>query len=77
MASWYKDKKGYPRFRDSGTLVHRWKASKKIGRPLRDHEVVHHRDGNKGNYSDNNLGVMSRSFHSKLHKKKDKGEWSW
>ena len=70
MAEWYKDKKGYPRFSDSGKLVHRWKAEKKIGRPLRSNEVVHHRDENKGNYSDKNLGVMSRSFHGKLHAKK-------
>jgi len=77
MAKWYKDKKGYPRFSDSGKLVHRWKAEKKEGRRLRSDEVVHHRDENKSNYRDGNLGVMSRSYHSKLHQKKKKGDWFW
>jgi len=39
----------------------------KIGRKLRSGEVVHHQDGDKSNFRRNNLSVMSRSFHSKLH----------
>lgn len=77
MANWYKDKKGYPRFSDSGKLVHRWKAEKKLGRPLGDDEVVHHRDGNKSNYSDGNLGTMSRRHHGKVHARKKSGSWFW
>lgn len=52
----YYTKEGYkqiykpnsPEARDDGYAAeHRVVASKKIGRPLRDNEVVHHRDGNK------------------------------
>lgn len=52
----YVNKEGYkqkykpssPEARDNGYVaVHRDVASKKIGRPLRANEVVHHRDGNK------------------------------
>ncbi|MCA9478347.1 MAG: HNH endonuclease [Nanoarchaeota archaeon] len=77
MVSWFKDKNGYPRFKDSGKLVHRWKAEKKIGRPLKSWEVVHHRNEKKTDYSDKNLAVMSRSFHAKLHANKRNRKWSW
>ena len=66
----YKDKKGYPRWRDSGRLVHRTVASKKNGRPLGKGQVVHHKDGDKSNFRKSNLIVMSRSAHSTLHNKK-------
>ena len=61
----YKDKKGYPRWRDSGRLVHRDVASKMIGSPIGKGKVVHHKDEDKSN-----LIVMSRSAHSALHNKK-------
>lgn len=67
--TFFKDNKGYPRSRLTGRLIHRSVAEKKIGRPLREHEVVHHKDGNKENFSRDNLRVTSRSYHSKLHKK--------
>ena len=56
----FKTKRGY-------VAEHRLVAEKKIGRPLREHEVVHHKDGNKKNFSRSNLRVTSRSYHSKLH----------
>jgi len=46
---------------------HRVVASKKIGRPLRDYGVVHHKDGNKINNSPRNLQVMTRAQHYKIH----------
>jgi len=73
--TFFKDKKGYPRSKSTGKLIHRSVAEKKIGRPLRDHEVVHHKDANKGNFSKDNLRVTSRSYHSKLHTKKKKSSW--
>jgi hypothetical protein len=67
--AFFKDSKGYPRSKSTGKLIHRSVAEKKIGRPLREHEVVHHKDGNKGNFRRSNLRVTSRSYHSKLHAK--------
>ena len=66
----YKDKKGYPRWRDSGKLVHRTVASNMIGGLIGKGRVVHHKDGNKSNFRKSNLTVMSRRHHSWLHAKK-------
>jgi len=66
MASTYKDKKGYRRFSDSGKSVSRWVAEKKIGRPLRDGEVVHHGFRGKGCNDPDNLWVCkNQSEHMK------------
>lgn len=70
----FKDKKGYARFKGSRKLVHRAVAAKKIGRPLRSYEVVHHQDGDKRNFRKKNLSVMSRSYHSKIHTKMRKSK---
>ena len=53
----YVTKKGYRRFKSSGTYVHRWIEERKLGRKLRSGEVVHHIDGNLLNNSPNNLKV--------------------
>lgn len=75
----YISKEGYkqkykpksPEARSNGYVaVHRDVASKKIGRPLRDNEVVHHIDGNKLNNRPNNLQVMTRKQHWKVHHSK-------
>ncbi len=70
MGRTYKDKKGYPRWKDSKRLVHRDVASKMIGGPIGKGKVVHHKDGDKSNFRKSNLTVMSRSAHSALHSKK-------
>ncbi|HLC55959.1 MAG TPA: HNH endonuclease [Candidatus Nanoarchaeia archaeon] len=77
MAKIYTNRKGYKIFANSGKSVHRWMAEKKLGRPLKSNEVVHHRDEDKGNFRMGNLGVISRSFHAKLHNKKKNGKWFW
>lgn len=69
MGNTYKDSKGYLRWKDSGKLVHREVAKNSIGRQLRNHEVVHHKDGDKTNFKRENLRVTSRSHHSKMHSK--------
>lgn len=74
MAKWYKDSKGYPRFSDSGKLVHKWVAEKKVGGKIYGNRVVHHKDENKSNYSRDNLQVMDRGAHSSHHAKK-RGWW--
>ncbi|WP_251548643.1 HNH endonuclease [Pumilibacter intestinalis] len=72
----YYTKEGYkqeykpnsPEARSDGYVaVHRDVASRKIGRPLRSNEVVHHRDGNKRNNRPSNLQVMSRRKHWYVH----------
>lgn len=50
-----------------GVHQHRAIAEKKIGRKLGKNEVVHHIDGNKHNNSEENLEVMNRSDHMKIH----------
>ena len=69
MANTYLDNKVYPRFKNSGKPVHKAVAENKIGRKLRDDEVVHHKDGDKTNFRKSNLRVTIRSHHSKIHSK--------
>lgn len=75
----YVTKEGYvqkykpssPEARSDGYVaVHRDVASRKLGRPLRSNEVVHHRDGNKRNNRASNLQVMTRKQHWKVHHSK-------
>jgi len=70
MGNTFKDKKGYPRWSDSGKLVHRTVASNMIGGSIGKGRVVHHKDGNKTNNRPGNLWVMGRSKHSSDHSKK-------
>lgn len=46
---------------------HRIVAEEMLGRELNETEVVHHIDGNKQNNSEDNLTVMTREEHAKLH----------
>lgn len=58
--------KAYPKIH--GRHAHRVVAEKKLGRKLKLGEVVHHKDGNKLNYSEENLEVLSsQNEHAKLH----------
>ncbi|MCC6290477.1 HNH endonuclease [Candidatus Nomurabacteria bacterium] len=67
MQNFYIDKKGYPRWKDSKTLVHRTVAANKVGGVIFHGYVVHHVDGNKRNFRKNNLWLMTRSAHTRLH----------
>lgn len=67
MDNKYYDSKGYPRWKNTGILVHRTVAENKVGGIIFPGMVVHHIDGNKANFRKSNLWIMSRSAHSKLH----------
>ena len=68
----YIDNNGYRRFRDSNKLVHRWVMEKKLGRKLKNREIVHHIDRNKLNNSPENLEVFSsQEEHEGHHNKTD------
>lgn len=56
--------------KDSEKLVHRWVAEKKLGRPLKPWERVHHKDRNKRNNSPDNLWVFkNQKQHWRAHKR--------
>ena len=65
----YTDNHGYKRFKDSDKLVHRCVAEKMLGRPLKDTEIVHHKNRDKQDNSFGNLQVFkNQSEHGKVHK---------
>ena len=51
----------------NGKTVHRDIMEKKLGRLLRADEEVHHIDGNHFNNDPDNLIILSKSEHSKIH----------
>lgn len=53
---------------------HRLVAEQVIGRPLCPGEVVHHRDENRANNHPDNLQVMTRAEHNRLHKGANAGD---
>lgn len=53
-------------------LQHRYKMELKLGRRLRRNEVVHHKDGNGLNNRYDNLEVMLKGDHVRLHAKDNK-----
>ena len=76
MAKTYVNKNGYRCFSDSGKQVSRWSAEKKIGRPLKKNEVVHHGYKGKGcNDSDNLWVFKSQSEHMKKKHARKKRFW--
>ena len=74
----FKDKKGYKRFSDSGIPVHRYVAERKLGRKLEKGEVVHHINRNKNDNRRANLWVFkSQKAHDTTHRRDKKrfGKW--
>jgi len=67
MNNKFIDENGYPRWKDSKGLVHRTVAANMVGGWIFPGMVVHHIDGNKRNFRKNNLWIMSRSAHARLH----------
>jgi hypothetical protein len=63
------DKQGYRKLRKQGEYVfeHRFVVEEELNRPLLSYQVVHHINGNKADNRLENLKVMTRANHQKLH----------
>jgi hypothetical protein len=59
--------KGYPRFNTcgprKGEYIHRYEAAKKLGRALTKDEMVHHHNGDKADFSHDNLVILGEEVH--------------
>ena len=61
----------YTRGEHKGRSEHVVKMEQRLGRRLLPDEHVHHIDGDKLNNSDNNLALVTRSGHMRLHRLQD------
>ncbi len=52
--------------------VHVVKMEKRLGRRIRDDEIVHHIDKDKQNNDENNLALMTRSGHTRHHRREER-----
>ena len=78
LTLFYRDKKGYKRFADSGIPVHRYVAERKLGRKLKKGEVVHHINRDKTDNRRANLWVFkSQKQHDSAHRRDKRrfGRW--
>ena len=57
---------------NKGRGVHVVNMERRLGRPLKDDECVHHIDGDKHNNQDNNLALVTKSGHMRLHRREER-----
>lgn len=55
-----------------GRMVHVVLMEERIGRRIRRDEVVHHIDHNRSNNDINNLALMTRAAHTRLHRREER-----
>lgn len=67
----HTDKRGYVHVRVNGKnrYLHRIMGEKVLGRPLKQSEVVHHFDGNRGHNENSNFVICTQAYHSWLEAK--------
>lgn len=61
----------YTRGPNEGRSVHVCMIEERIGRRILEDEVVYHIDGDRQNNNINNLALMTRSAHTRLHRRED------
>lgn len=61
----------HTRGKHKGKSEHVVNMERRLGRDLKPDEVVHHIDGNRQNNDDNNLALVTRSGHARLHRFED------
>ena len=61
----------YTRGKNKGRSIHVVLFEERIGRKLQPDECVHHIDGNKTNNNENNLSLLTKSGHARLHRFED------
>ncbi len=63
---------GFTRGANANRLVHSVIMEMWLGRPLEGFEIVHHIDGDRLNNAPDNLALVTRSGHARLHRFEDK-----
>jgi len=62
----------YTRGPNKGRSVHVVLMEERLGRRIHGDEVVHHIDGDRSNNAENNLSLMTRSAHTRLHRREQR-----
>lgn len=68
---WRTTSQGYQEYTiwpHAGKMLHRVVMEARLGRRLKADEDVHHIDGDKTNNEDNNLALVTKSGHQRLHR---------
>ena len=68
MADTYIDSHSRRRFSDSGKSVSKWVAEKKVGGKIYEGYEVHHKNEDKLDNDPDNLAVIKKEFHHRIHR---------
>jgi hypothetical protein len=73
---WLEQGRWYIRVDGRKIAFHRWLVEQRESRTLRSNEVVHHLDHDALNNDPDNLAVLTRGEHMRLHGKDKKTRWT-